>query len=218
VRVLVSSGVELSAAGREMAAALAGDTGRTLFLSRMGVGNLRRRLSQTEVGSVREALGRGTDCAGADAGDEEPLVAYVCSGRLLESAREAGGGGVENDARLTLAPVSDHVNLTWLSPLRGPNDEALGPRFPSVAGVYRPDLVQPVLGELGLFVNPSVVVQVGDQARLTAFEWAVARRHGIIWASDELAPVVLLAAHMGMRVGAIVIDTGVAVDERIGDG
>jgi hypothetical protein len=216
--VLVSPGVEVSAAGREMAAALAGDTGRTLFLSKMGVGNLRRRLSQAEVGSVREALRRGPDCAGADAGDEEELVAYVCSGRLLRGGVEAGGGGDENDARLMLAPVSDHVNLTWHSPLRGPNDDALGPRFPSVAGVYRPDLVQPVLGDLGLLVNPTVVMQVGDPARLTPFEWAAARRHGIIWVSDELAPVVLLAAHMGMRIGAIVIDTGVAVDERIGYG
>lgn len=39
--------------------------------------------------------------------------------------------------------ITDHINLlghTGVSPLRGPNDESLGPRFPAMTRVYDPEL------------------------------------------------------------------------------
>ena len=36
--------------------------------------------------------------------------------------------------------VTDHLNLTGANPLRGPNDERLGTRFPDLTGVYSPRL------------------------------------------------------------------------------
>ena len=36
--------------------------------------------------------------------------------------------------------ISDHINLTGASPLTGPNDERLGPRFIDMTDVYTPGL------------------------------------------------------------------------------
>jgi purine-nucleoside phosphorylase len=38
----------------------------------------------------------------------------------------------------TLVAVSDHLNLQGTSPLVGPNDETLGPRFPDMSDAYDP--------------------------------------------------------------------------------
>jgi inosine/guanosine/xanthosine phosphorylase family protein len=40
----------------------------------------------------------------------------------------------------TLMVIADHLNLTGRSPLIGPNDDALGPRFPDLSTVWDPDL------------------------------------------------------------------------------
>jgi purine-nucleoside phosphorylase len=40
----------------------------------------------------------------------------------------------------TLMVMHDHINLTGRNPLMGPNDDALGPRFPDMSSVWDPDL------------------------------------------------------------------------------
>ena len=39
-----------------------------------------------------------------------------------------------------LVAISDHLNLQGQSPLVGPNDETLGPRFPDMSDAYDPAL------------------------------------------------------------------------------
>jgi purine-nucleoside phosphorylase len=48
----------------------------------------------------------------------------------LDPAFEAG----------TLMVMHDHINLTGRSPLMGPNDDSIGPRFPDMSAVWDPDL------------------------------------------------------------------------------
>ena len=50
-------------------------------------------------------------------------------------------GGVNADWPAgTLMLLSDHLNLTGRSPLMGPNDDALGPRFPDLVDAWSPRL------------------------------------------------------------------------------
>lgn len=183
MRVLLSPGAEVSALGLAVAEALAGTKGGVAVLSQLGVRNLRRPLSRAEVQIVRAAV----------VGDEL-LVGYVCAGKAVSAGCAVG-----------MAVVADHVDLTWRSPLTGPNDERFGPRFPVVAGVYRPEAVGVAL-ESGAFLG--VVAGVRDDRRLTAFEAGVVARHGMQAVSSELVAVSILAAHMGFKVAAIVVVDG----------
>ncbi len=52
----------------------------------------------------------------------------------------AAGGISENLSAGDLMVLVDHLNLTGMSPLTGPHDAALGPRFPDQSHVYCPEL------------------------------------------------------------------------------
>lgn len=50
-------------------------------------------------------------------------------------------GGVDPTLKVgELVTISDHLNLTGVSPLTGPNDERLGPRFVDMTDTYSPSL------------------------------------------------------------------------------
>ena len=105
-----------------------------------------------------------------------------------------------------MVAVPDHVNLTWRSPLTGPNDDSAGPRFPSMTGIYLPDLTAGRLSACeGMIVRSGVVAGVFDPARLNAFETEAVEAHAYAAVSAELVPVVIVAAHLGLRVAAAVV-------------
>jgi hypothetical protein len=196
MRVLVGPRTDLGsdAATTAVAHALAGPEGAVLSLTNVGVRTLSRSLTAAEVALLREALG------GVDA-----IVGYVCRGSWLGAA-SAGGTA---DRGVLLVAVTDHANLTWRSPLTGPNDERVGPRFPSMTGVYAPEAVPDNVGAAeGMIVMRGVVAGVRDDRRLSAFEVEVAGGHGHLAASSELVPVVIVAAHAGLRVAAVVVAAG----------
>ena len=54
----------------------------------------------------------------------------------------AAGGISENLAPGSLMLITDHINLLGDNPLRGPNDDRFGPRFPDMTHVYSPELIE----------------------------------------------------------------------------
>ena len=53
----------------------------------------------------------------------------------------------------SLMAISDHINMLSVNPLTGPNDDAIGPRFPSLRDAYDPELrgvLRETAGELGI--------------------------------------------------------------------
>ncbi len=167
--------------------ALAGPEGSVVSLLDSGIKDLSRPLSGAEVALLRGVL------TGEDA-----IVGYVCKGRRI------GAGSHESQ----LAVVTDHANLTWRSPLTGPNDDRIGPRFPSMTGVYAPEIALDRLEALdGMIVESGVLAGVRDDGHLSLFEEEVARAQGHVAASSELAPVVIVAAHLGLRVAAVAVMT-----------
>jgi len=196
----------------QAARALAGPGGEVVALRDVGVPTLTRPLSQAEVALMRDALRRaslrkaveGAGVMGGASAEGEAVVGYLCRGVLLRPGATLDAPNGSGQTGPWLVAVSDHADLTWRSPLTGPNDASVGPRFPSMTGVYRPEAVLDRLGAVeGMIVMPGVVAGVRDDARPTVFEADMARALGHVAVSSELVPVVIVAAHMGLRVAAV---------------
>jgi purine-nucleoside phosphorylase len=70
---------------------------------------------------------------------EPALLMGRLGARTLLLTNAAGGVNHAFDAG-TLMLLSDHLNLTGRTPLIGPNDDAVGPRFLDLTAVYDPEL------------------------------------------------------------------------------
>jgi hypothetical protein len=172
---------------------LAGDGGTVVSLAALGLVNPHRPFSAAEIAALRGAL--RDERVGEEPGPGEAgLVGYVCRGVTAPGGSPAW------------VAVSDHANLTWRSPLTGPNDEQVGPRFPGMMGVYEPGAVL-MLGDEqdGMIVVPGVVAGVQDDLAMSEYETRTLARLGWAAASSELVAPVIVAAHMGLRVAAVVM-------------
>ena len=102
--------------------------------------------------------------------------------------------------------LSDHIGLmaiTGRNPLWGPNDETLGPRFPSMNKAYDPALRRLALrvaGELGIELRQGIYVGLGGPAFETPAEVRLLRLLGADAVGMSTVPEVLAARHLGMRV------------------
>lgn len=114
-------------------------------------------------------------------------------------------GGI--DPRLELADVvviEDHINLIPENPLRGPNDERLGPdRFPDMAEPYDRrliDLARRAALDIGLHLPQGVLVAVSGPNLETRAEYRMLRMMGADVVSMSTVPEVIVAVHAGLRV------------------
>lgn len=120
-------------------------------------------------------------------------------------------GGIRDDlgpGRLVL--VSDHLNLQGSSPLVGPNDDALGPRFPDLSQAYDPELRSAALeaaGRVGLPLAEGVYAAWLGPAFETPAEIRMLRTLGADVVGMSLVPEVLAARHMGLRCLALSLVT-----------
>jgi purine-nucleoside phosphorylase len=108
-----------------------------------------------------------------------------------------------------LMVISDHINFMATNPLRGPNDDALGPRFPDMVGAYTEEL-----RKLAHSVDPDlregVYVGVAGPNYETPAELRMLRKWGADAVGMSTVPEVLAARHMGMRILAIATVTDMA--------
>ena len=123
-------------------------------------------------------------------------------------------GGVNPQFRAgEVAVITDHINLTGLNPLRGPNDDSLGPRFPDMAYCYDPALVGLAVDaalKLGVRLYPAVYAWVTGPNLETAAEYRYIRTIGADLVGMSTVPEVLVARHAGLRVlgFSVVTDMG----------
>jgi purine-nucleoside phosphorylase len=123
-------------------------------------------------------------------------------------------GGVRAD--LTpgdLVLVSDHLNLQGSSPLVGPNDEALGPRFPDMSAAYDPELralAHAAAAGLGQSLTEGVYAAWLGPAFETPAEIRMIRVLGADLVGMSTVPEVLAARHLGLRCLAISCVTNMA--------
>src|SRR5437867_8338685 len=108
-----------------------------------------------------------------------------------------------------LMVLTDHINFMGVNPLRGPNDDELGPRFPDMVGTYTEGL-----RKLAHSVDPKlregVYVAVAGPNFETPAELRMLRGFGADAVGMSTVPEVLVARHMGMRILAISTVTDMA--------
>jgi purine-nucleoside phosphorylase len=125
----------------------------------------------------------------------------------------AAGGLNPGFAAGDIAVITDHINLTGQNPLRGPNDEGLGPRFPDMFQCYDPALVAlaaQAAQELNVALRQGVYAWVTGPNLETAAEYRYLRTIGADMVGMSTVPEVIVARHAGLRVMgfSVVTDMG----------
>jgi purine-nucleoside phosphorylase len=117
----------------------------------------------------------------------------------------------------TLVAISDHLNLQGVSPLVGPNDDALGPRFPDMSDAYDPEyqaLAHAAAERLGIPLGEGVYAAWLGPAFETPAEIRMLRTLGAGLVGMSTVPEVLAARHMGIRCLALSCVTNAAAGVR----
>lgn len=132
--------------------------------------------------------------------------------RALVVTNAAGGINLSY-RRGGLVLISDHINLQGCNPLVGPNDEALGPRFPDMSEAYwrrYREIAREVAAELGIELAEGVYAAVLGPSYETPAEIRYLRTIGADLVGMSTVPEVIAANHMGMKVLAISCVTNMA--------
>ncbi|HEX9424797.1 MAG TPA: purine-nucleoside phosphorylase [Pyrinomonadaceae bacterium] len=123
-------------------------------------------------------------------------------------------GGV--DVELTqgaLMVISDHLNLMGVNPLRGPNDERFGPRFPDMSEVYSRELQELAIEEaheLGLTLRRGIYAGLAGPSYETPAEIHMLRAFAADAVGMSTVPEAIVAHQMGMKVLGISCITNMA--------
>jgi purine-nucleoside phosphorylase len=109
--------------------------------------------------------------------------------------------------------ITDHLNLTGTSPLVGPNDDALGPRFPDMSHAYDPrlaELLKEVACEAKIELREGVYAGLLGPSYETPAEVRMLRGLGAHAVGMSTVLEVVALRHMRARVGALSCITNLA--------
>ncbi len=128
---------------------------------------------------------------------------------ITNAAGGCGDGMVAGD----LMRITDHLNLTGRSCLEGPNEDALGPRFPDMSAAYDPGLgalADAVAAAQGFALRRGVYAGLLGPSYETPAEIRMLRTLGADAVGMSTVLEVIAARHMGMRVLGVSCITNLA--------
>ena len=109
-----------------------------------------------------------------------------------------------------LMVIDDHINLLPDNPLRGQNDDSLGPRYPDMSAPYSPklnELLLKIATENNITLNKGVYAAVTGPNLETRAEYRYLRTIGADLVGMSTVPEVIVANHMGLPCCAISVLT-----------
>jgi purine-nucleoside phosphorylase len=115
--------------------------------------------------------------------------------------------------------INDHLNMPGLAgnnPLRGPNDDSFGPRFPDMIDAYTPALRQlahETAVSLNFKLQEGTYAFVGGPSFETPAELRFLRTVGVDAVGMSTVPSVVTARHAGMKILGISSITNMAVPD-----
>ena len=147
------------------------------------------------------------------------LYEGVDVGELLTPVRALKAAGAEilvltnaaGSLRADLGPgrlmlIEDHINFTGTNVLAGPNDEQIGPRFPSLRDAYDPQLradVQKAARSIGVELTEGVYLAVSGPSFETPAEIRAFHTLGADAVGMSTVHETTVARHCGLRVAAV---------------
>jgi xanthosine phosphorylase len=135
-----------------------------------------------------------------------PVRALAAAGAEVLVLTNAAGSLRPEVGPGRLMAISDHINLTGHNPLVGPNEESIGPRFPSLADAYDAALraqLHEVAAELRIDLAEGVYLAVSGPSFETPAEIRAFRTLGADAVGMSTVHETILARHAGMKVAAV---------------
>lgn len=128
----------------------------------------------------------------------------------------ASGGLNYNQKAGDLMLIRDHINFTGGNPLVGPNDDAVGPRFPVMFDAYTPEL-RKLAHEVALAQNLRLHEGVYTGITGPVFFTPAELRMLMQWGSDAIGmstvPEVIMAVHRGLKVLGLTLISDIAIPD-----
>jgi len=103
----------------------------------------------------------------------------------------------------SLMVITDHINNMGFNPLRGPNIDSLGPRFPDMSQIYSKRLTADALQcakECGTTVHSGIYTGVPGPSLETPAETRFLRNCGADAVGMSTIPEVIAAKHLNMQI------------------
>jgi xanthosine phosphorylase len=142
-----------------------------------------------------------------------PVRALRHAGAMALLVTNAAGSLRPSSPAGSLMAISDHINMLAVNPLSGPNDDDVGPRFPSMRDAYDPALrgvLRQCAKRLGIALPEGVYLATQGPSFETPAEIRAFRTLGADAVGMSTVPEVILARHCGLRVAAVSAITNLA--------
>jgi xanthosine phosphorylase len=180
---------------------VAGHAGRVVLgtIAGVPVAVLQGRAHLYEGGDVSELIG--------------PVRALAAAGVEVLVLTNAAGSLREEVAPGSLMAITDHINMTGVNVLIGPNDDAIGPRFPSLRDAYDPSLLHSLraaAATAGVPLAEGVYLAVTGPSFETPAEIRAYRVLGADAVGMSTVQETIVARHCGLRVAAVSAITNLA--------
>ena len=142
-----------------------------------------------------------------------PVRAAILAGAKTVVLTNASGGCGDGIAPGDLVLLTDHINMSGISPLMGENDERLGPRFPDMSDVYTPELraiAHAAAADVGQELREAVYFWWHGPMFETPAEVQMARMLGAGLVGMSTVPEATASRHMGAKVLGLSLCTNLA--------